>query len=104
MSKIHLDTSTHHSGMQYVCDKALPSGRRGRCGRVWKRKIPDSFDRSDVLNKNMIENARVPQIPGFDTICNTRVVLASVLQRIKITSGELNYTLFSGIMKSKNKN
>jgi hypothetical protein len=64
-----------------------------------KEKIPDSFDRSDVLNTNMIENARVPQIPGLDTICNTRVVLAGVLQRTRITLGELNYTLFSGIMK-----
>jgi hypothetical protein len=52
-----------------------------------KVKIPDSFDRSDVLQTNMIENARDPQIPGFDTICNTRVMLAGVLQRIRITSG-----------------
>jgi hypothetical protein len=60
-------------------------------------KIPDSFDRSDVLQTNMIENAHVPQIAAFETICNIRVVLAGVLQRINITSGVLKYTLFLGI-------
>jgi hypothetical protein len=65
--------------------------------------MPDSFDRSDVLQTNMIENVRVPQTPGFDTICNTRVMLAGVLQRIWITVGGISlYLIFRFNEKNKN--
>jgi hypothetical protein len=66
--------------------------------KFYRGKKADGFDRSDLFQTNMIENARVSQIPGFGTICNTRVLLAGVLQRMKITLRweELNYIVFSG--------
>jgi hypothetical protein len=105
MSKFPLDTSKHHSDAQHTLDRALPSGRRGRSVKVKRGNIADSFDRSDILQTNMIENARISQIPSFGAICYTRVLLANVLERIKYTLRweELNYALLSGY-NEKNKN